>query len=409
MINTMKHGISRAKWGLALAALLVGFAPAAQSELQIDLVYLSRQEVPVLPLSLLDLPVEDNGLMGSLLGLKDTQTTGRFLNHDYQLERVVVEPGADLATIYRELVTSGKRLFIADLNAADIETIGDIEKDALIFNIRARDDRLRNQACRANTFHFPPSRAMVADALAQYLAWKRWSKLVLVVGRHPEDRAYAAALRRAAARFGLKILQQKDWTAIAGARRTDSGHHNLQQEVATFSRFDDYDVLLVADERDEFGEYFPHRTSRPRPVAGTHGLIPTAWHRTQEQWGATQIQRRFTKLAGRWMTERDYAGWAAMRTFGEAVTQTDSDQPAVLKQFLLADRFKLAGFKGVALTFRNWNGQLRQPILLAGPRMLISVSPQKGFLHQRSELDTLGFDKEESSCQQFIGSIANAK
>jgi hypothetical protein len=42
---------------------------------------------------------------------------------------------------------------------------------------------------------------------------------------------------------------------------------------------------------------------------------------------------------------------------------------------------------------------MRQPILIAGPRMLVSVSPQPGFLHRGSELDTLGVDREESRCR----------
>ena len=168
-----------------------------------------------------------------------------------------------------------------------------------------------------------------------------------------------------------------------------------------FTQFKDHDVLLVADEQDEFGEYLPYRTTRARLVAGTQGLHPTSWHRTQEQWGATQIQRRFSKLAGRSMTELDYAAWVAVRSFGEAVTNTGSKDPGILRGYLLSGKFKLAGFKGVALTFRNWNGQLRQPILVVAPRMLVTVSPQKGFLHERSELDTLGYDKPESGCHSF--------
>lgn len=384
-----------------LAAMLFCAAAQAQAKLDIEIVYLGRQEPPSVPLTLLEAPVEDDGFPGSMLGLKDTQTTGSFLGHVYRMERVVVAEDADLAATFRQRVAAGDRLFIADLNAADIEAIAGIEEQALIFNVRAKDDSLRNEACHSNVFHFPPSRAMLADALAQYLAWKRWNRLVLVTGRHAGDQAYAAALRRAAGRFGLKIVDEKDWTAVPGARRTDSGHHALQNEVPAFTHFKDYDVLLIADEQDEFGEYFPHRTERPRPVAGTHGLLPTAWHRTQEQWGATQIQRRFSRLAGRWMTERDYAAWAAVRTIGEAVTNTGSDDPMRLREYLLSDQFKLAGFKGVPLTFRDWNGQLRQPILVAGPRMLVSVSPQHGFLHQRSELDTLGYDKPESACRGF--------
>ena len=46
-----------------------------------------------------------------------------------------------------------------------------------------------------------------------------------------------------------------------------------------------------------------------------------------------------------------------------------------------------------------WNQQMRQPILLAAPRILVSVSPQEGFLHQRTPLDSLGFDEPESNCR----------
>ncbi|MCP4878455.1 MAG: ABC transporter substrate-binding protein [Gammaproteobacteria bacterium] len=386
----------------AIVVVLVSAASFAQTKLEVDIVYLGRQMKPLKPLSLLDdTAVENDGVPGSMLGLNDTQTTGSFMNHLYRMEQVMVEPTADLVGVYRNLVGDGKKLFIADLNAQDIESIAVLEKNVLIFNIRARDDILRNEKCHPDVLHIPPSRSMLADALAQYLVWKRWNKVVLVTGRHPEDRAYAIALKRAASRYGLKIVQEKNWTAVPGARRTDSGHHSLQQEIPVFTQFKDHDVLLVADEQDEFGEYLSYRTTRARPVGGTQGLQPTSWHRTQEQWGATQIQRRFAKLANRWMTELDYAAWAAVRSVGEAVTNTGSNEPEVLKKYLLSKRFKLAGFKGVALTFRDWNGQLRQPILVVGPRMLVTVSPQAGFLHQYSELDTLGFDQPESSCKGF--------
>jgi ABC transporter substrate binding protein (PQQ-dependent alcohol dehydrogenase system) len=64
-----------------------------------------------------------------------------------------------------------------------------------------------------------------------------------------------------------------------------------------------------------------------------------------------------------------------------------------------SDRFELAAFKGVKLSFRPWDNQLRQPILLADARSLVSVSPQPGFLHEFSELDTLGIDRPETRCR----------
>ena len=371
------------------------------TKLTIPVFYITREEEPRIPLSLLDLPAEQEGFLGAQLGINDNQTTGDFLGHVYELNELVVSADEPLREALVSLDIPEDSIFVADLLADDLLTLAETYPRSLLINMRAHDDRLRNDECRANILHVSPSRTMLADGLVQFLVWKQWDELVLVTGRHDEDKLFAQALRASVERYGLKLVDEKPWTSIPGARRTDSGHHNLQQEIPTFSRFKDHDVVLVADETDEFGEYFSYRTEAPRPIAGTQGLIPTTWHRSQEQWGATQIQRRFIKLAQRYMKPRDYSGWAAMRTIGEAVTQTSSASPDILREFILSDKFNLAGFKGVPLTYRNWNGQLRQPVLVVGPRMLVSVSPQDGFLHQVSILDTLGFDEPQSTCKQF--------
>ena len=163
-------------------------------------------------------------------------------------------------------------------------------------------------------------------------------------------------------------------------------------------RLPDYDIMIVADESQVFGDYLPYRTWDPRLVAGTQGLVPTAWHRSMEQWGATQVQHRFTAATKRWMYERDYTAWTGVRTFGEAVTRVAKTDPQAIRSFLLSDQFQLGAFKGVALSFRHWDQQLRQPILLSSPLMLVSVSPQDGFLHPGTNLDTLGYDAPETKC-----------
>jgi hypothetical protein len=42
---------------------------------------------------------------------------------------------------------------------------------------------------------------------------------------------------------------------------------------------------------------------------------------------------------------------------------------------------------------------LRQPILLFDGRNTVSVSPQEGFLHPDTTLDTLGVDRPETKCK----------
>jgi ABC transporter substrate binding protein (PQQ-dependent alcohol dehydrogenase system) len=241
---------------------------------------------------------------------------------------------------------------------------------------------------------------MKADALAQYLLWKKWRRWLLIVGKKPKDLLFAAAIKRAAARFGGKIVEERTYAFEAGSRRTDTGHQQIQTQMPLLTQgAADHDVIFAADEEETFGEYLLFRSAEPRPVVGTHGLIATAWHRSFEEYAATQMQNRFERKAMRAMHERDYAAWLGMRIFGETVTRTSSAKPQDVRAYLLSPRFEIAGFKGEGLTFRRWDLQLRQPILLAGPRALVSISPQEGFLHEKFLSDTLGVDEPETKCR----------
>jgi ABC transporter substrate binding protein (PQQ-dependent alcohol dehydrogenase system) len=363
--------------------------------------WLSQVVKRTLPLSYLDQPPEDEGIQGARLGVADNDTTGHFTGQSFELVESIAPADGDLAAAFRDLAAKSVRLVVTDLAAADLLSVAGLPEAtaATIFNTAAPDDRLRGEDCRANLLHLLPSRAMLADALVQYLVAKRWSNLFLVVGHGEGDVEFAGDIHHAAQKFQARIIQDKPWTFVPGAKRTDTGHFAIQAEVARFTQGISYDVLVVADEEDEFGDDLSYRTFDPRPVAGTQSLVPSAWARPHEQWGATQLQARFLHQAKRWMTDRDYAAWMAVRAIGEAATRSKSTDPAAISAFLRSEHFELAAYKGARLSFRSWDGQLRQPILLADARSLVSVSPQPGFLHQFSELDTLGIDKPETKCR----------
>jgi len=99
------------------------------------------------------------------------------------------------------------------------------------------------------------------------------------------------------------------------------------------------------------------------------------------------------------MNDRDFAAWIGVRSLATAVTRLGNTDPEEIRQISLSEALPIDGFKGRKLTFRPWNGQLRQPIPLVHPRSLVTNSPQDGFLHPTSELDTLGFDRPESQCR----------
>ena len=378
--------------------------PAPNKMHRIAIVFARERRDAPPPLSLLDIPPPDDGIAGARLAISDNNTTGRFLKQEFALEVVQNGDIRELVAQVKRHVEGGVSFIVADLRPQTMVALADALKDqrALILNAGSSDDRLREQDCRPNVVHTTPSRSMLADALAQYVVWKQWRRWFLVYGTGPDDEAFAAALRRAAKRFGAKIVEERPFKSEVGGRRADGGHEQIQQQIPTFTQnAPAYDVLMIADEGGLFGEYFPYRSWDARPVAGTQGLVPMSWHPALEQWGATQFQNRFRRLANRPMRHLDYDVWVAVRSIGEAATRAKSVEPAEMIAHLKSADFDLAAFKGRKLTYRAWDGQLRQPILIGTSKLPVTVSPQPGFLHQFSELDTLGIDKPETTCRAY--------
>jgi ABC transporter substrate binding protein (PQQ-dependent alcohol dehydrogenase system) len=389
----------RTLW-LAAALCILACDVRAADTTDIRIGYL-RQGGARAAISLLDIPAANDGVAGARLAIDDNNTTGRFLNQRFTLDEHELKDEDDPAAAVGTLAERGISLVIADLPAAALLKAADAgrARGLLLFNVGAIDDRLREQDCRANVVHTAPTRSMLADGLAQYLAWKQWRKWLLVVGSHDADKLFADALRRAAKRFGASIVQEKVFEDTGGARRTDSGLTQIQSQIPLFLQSaPEHDVVVAADESQVFATYLPYRTSLPRPVAGSAGLMPTSWDSSHDQWGANQLQNRFVALFHRRMTARDMQAWMAARMIGEAASHGAADAKATL-DFLKSPAFALAAFKGQRLTLRDWNLQLRQPILLSDGRVTVSTSPQPGFLHQFSELDTLGADRPETKCR----------
>ncbi len=381
---------------LSLTVLLCLWACAsAAQDVAVAWLKVERELPPTL--SNLDPEPEDLGLAGALTALKDNETTGKFLGQNWSLTEHVAYLGDDPLAAAREALASASYL-IVDAPADKLLAIADLPEaeGAIIFNSGAGDVALRDGACRANVLHTLPSTAMRTDALVQFLTRKRWDDLVMIAGGHPEDQAYATAMERSLTKFGSKLSDRKEWRFDADMRR------NAAQEVPLFTQeLGDYDALIIADELHDFGRYVMYNTWEPRPVIGSEGLTAEAWGPAVEQWGAAQLQSRFEDAHERGMHPRDYAAWAALRAVGEAVTRTQAADVATVRAYLLGPDFELAGFKGRPLTFRTWNGQLRQPIPLLHPRALVANAPLEGFLHQRTELDTLGLDEPETNCTAF--------
>ncbi|WP_226457749.1 ABC transporter substrate-binding protein [Pseudomonas sp. AF03-9] len=366
---------------------------AAEAPLQVQIGYLGYRPDPGPLLSNVIAEPTDAGLRGAELAIIDSNSTGAFLNQRYSLIDATVDNPEDLLAAAQKQHDQGLRLFVVNAPAASLRQLSAALPDSLLFNAGSPDDSLRSTDCLGNVLHSLPSRAMLADALAQFLVTRKWQKALLIVGPTPDDQAYAAALRRAAKRFGLQLVAEKAWRFDNDQRRS------AQADMPLFTQTAEYDVVLVADERGDFGEYVPYQTWYPRPVAGTQGLTPTGWHKSVETYGAAQLQKRFEALAGRWMNDRDFAAWMAVRSVASAVSKLREVNPMNIRQLEISEQLPLDGFKGRKLSYRPWNGQLRQPIPIVQPRALVSTSPQDGFLHPFNEMDSLGYDKPEVTCR----------
>jgi ABC transporter substrate binding protein (PQQ-dependent alcohol dehydrogenase system) len=382
-------------------AVLVA-SPARAVEVKTAVLRIDRVVGP--PISRLDAPPADLGFAGGILGNEDNRTTGAFTGMDYTLKTQAVAPSQAVAAL-DALKAEGIGLVAVIAEGDILKALSDrAGTEVLLLNAGARDETLRDADCRANVLHVSPSRSMLSDGIVQFLMWKKWSRILMIHGSHPEDRLLADSYRKSAVKFGATIIEEREFADTGGARRTDTGHVMVQKQTPVFTQdAEDYDVIIAADEAGVFAPYLPYHTWDPRPVAGSAGLRPVSWHAAHESWGATQFQGRFEKLTGRNMREEDYQAWLAMRVIGEAVTRSGKADPATVRAYALSADFELAAFKGQKLTFRPWNGQLRQPILLTDARVTVSVSPQDGYLHEHSPLDTLGIDAPETSCHAFGG------
>ncbi len=381
---------------LACICLGVGQAVAAD-ELAIDVLYVEQKiERPPVLSNLVVWP-EDDGERGATLGTLDNNTTGRFLGQKHNLETLIVDIGDDVLAPVRNALDKQARLVVLNVEPDVLLAIADMPEaaDDLLFNARSRAINLRDDGCRANVLHTAPSRLMLSDALMQFFNKRKWKQLFLIEGNRPGDIAYAEAMRRSAKKFQLKFVEEKQWIEDADMRR------NAAQEVPVFTQARKYDAVVVTDEDRDFSQFILYNTWLPRPVAGSAGMRAVAWSPVIEQWGAAQLQSRFIKLSERDMTGIDYGNWAAVRAIGEAVTRIKSAEPSAVRQYLLSPEFELAGFKGSSLSFRPWNGQLRQTVQLVHANAVVANAPLEGFLHARTELDSLGLDEPESKCAAF--------
>jgi ABC transporter substrate binding protein (PQQ-dependent alcohol dehydrogenase system) len=334
---------------------------------------------------------------GSKIALEEVKWHGAAAGVTFALDRAKVRKPDGVADAIRKMAAEkGISFFVLDLPADVMAEAASALKDdpVLLFNVSAREDTLRGAACQPNLLHVIPSHAMLADALGQYLVFRKWDEVLLLVGPEPSDKAWAEAFKRTASRYGIDIDEERPFVLSNDPRLRAENNPILLTSGA------DYDVVFVADTDGEFARNLNYTIKDPRPIVGADGLAPLAWHWSWERHGAPQLENRFQEAAGRPMRGVDWAAWMAVKTVAEAVQRTANVDFSALSDYIRGSEIVIDGFKGNRLNFRPWNGQLRQPILLATHNWVVERAPIDGFLHQTNNMDTLGRDERESDCNR---------
>ncbi|MFN3987453.1 MAG: ABC transporter substrate-binding protein [Rhodocyclaceae bacterium] len=331
---------------------------------------------------------------GAEVALRESRFVGQALGVSFELERA---RGADAEALLGEvdrLHAEGVRYFLLDAPGAVVAEVAEKTRgrELLLFNVSAADDALRQAQCQPHLYHTLPNHAMQTDAIAQYLVSRNWRSVLLLQGPLDEDKLIAAAFENSARRFGLKLTAKRDFVLSNDPRLRDQGN------VALLTAGSDYDAVFVADSDGEFARGVPYATVRPRPVVGAEGLVAEAWHWAWPRHGAPQLSGRFEKHAKRHMASVDWAAWIAVKSVIETVVRTENADFASQVAYLGGSEITIDGFKGNRLGFREWDRQLRQPMLIATHNAVIERAPIQGFLHQSNNMDTLGFDRRDSKC-----------
>jgi ABC transporter substrate binding protein (PQQ-dependent alcohol dehydrogenase system) len=351
---------------------------------------------PVTGFGRLVLKHRERPFTGAQVGLDEARALTRVLKTDFALERISVKSPADVAGAVVQARGNGIQFFIVDAPEEAFKSLADAirGRDVLIFNATAADDALRRNLCAAEIVHTLPSLAMGMDALVQYLASRKWNNLLVFEGPQPADAVMAKALENSARKFGARVVARQQFKPGTDPREREKNDPAL---LSAINR--DYDVVFVADHAFDFARQVPYHTVRARPVVGSIDLEPMAWHWTWEHNGAPQVNSRFEKRSGgRHMESADWAAWIAVKMVVQAALRTRSTEFDKQRKFILGDG-NFDGNKGLALSVRPWDQQLRQAILLAAPYSVVARAPVEGFLHKTNDLDTLGDDEPESPCR----------
>jgi len=135
------------------------------------------------------------------------------------------------------------------------------------------------------------------------------------------------------------------------------------------------------------------------------GAVAAAWDASLERFGADTLNGRFRARFGRGMSAEAWLGWMAIKVLWESSLRARSADTSALVDYLSREVTQFDGHKGVPLSFRTWDRQLRQPVYIVNvgrdrQRRVIAEVPASipSETSSRDALDMLGTSATQSTC-----------
>lgn len=289
----------------------------------------------------------------------------------------------------------------------------------IYLNTMSRSEALRGTQCHRLTFHVEASLAMYADAIGQWLIRKakktRWGFLTPdSKGGAEMERLTKRALRRyKGTTIARKVVpaRTQDYRAALSAL-AKGGPDVIMLNLAgpslltALAQIADLDLKVeVAGPGMEAVEFW-----QADPAKLT-GVWPALWFHAFRKYSGRELNKRMNKAFGRPAESHAWASYMATKAVWEGVLKGGRADTASLVSFFEKGR-GVDAHKGVALSFRPWDHQLRQPLLVLRSTVpakdasrwdifkLVGEVPLRGTPGESRAaiLDTLGLSKAESMC-----------
>lgn len=284
----------------------------------------------------------------------------------------------------RLIATENVGALVGGFGSDQAERLGEIarEGDVVFFNVAATGTQLR-RTCNPATFHVEASAAMLADATIDWYAGQGVEDWYVVHEDSGDGEALMEHLGASATNVvGSAATEPEQFVyAPVATEAAESGADAVLLALAPkdaelfLSQYPTTDgappVALVPRSPAQTREYL-ERTRRIGDVGA--GVRAATWDAALEGDEAAELNEAYLSRTATPMDPTAWTTYAAVSIFHRAMLDSDARGLEALRAYLTAPERSFEAGKGVALSFRPWSQQLRQPLYLVRPDPEVSWS-----------------------------------